>query len=127
MESPTTITTTVSLQDGRFQALPGKAATEASIGFVIMKLTGTKVRSHNYHPLKMVCTPPPFQETPSISTMCELPTGRYVIVPSTFEPESEPINFVLEVSGSRPLVFEVGENPNQCSFFGASYFSGERS
>jgi hypothetical protein len=108
VESSTTITTTVSLQDGRFQALPGKE-TSACIGFVIMKLTGTKVRSHNYHPQKMMCTPPPFQVMPSISTMCELPTGRYVIVPSTFEPESEPINFVLEVSGSRPLVFEGGD------------------
>lgn len=108
VESPTIVTATLSLQDGRFQALPGKEL-KACIGFVIMKLTGTKIRSHNFHPQKMVCTPPPFQVTQSISAMFELPTGRYVIVPSTFEPESEPINFVLEVSASRTLVFEGGD------------------
>ena len=34
---------------------------------------------------------------------------EYVIVPSTFGQESEPINFVLEVSASRKLVFEGGD------------------
>lgn len=78
------------------------------IGFVVMGLTGVKVRSTKFHPLKMKAKGPGFSVCPSMSGVCTLRAGRYAVVPSTFDPEQEATNFVLEISSSAPLTFEGG-------------------
>mmetsp|Transcript_61309 Transcript_61309/g.115435 ORF Transcript_61309/g.115435 Transcript_61309/m.115435 type:complete len:697 (-) Transcript_61309:7-2097(-) len=79
------------------------------IGFVVMGLTGVKVRSTKFHPLKMkAAAPSRFSVCQHMSGLCTLRAGRYAVVPSTYDPEQEATNFVLEISSSAPLVFEGG-------------------
>lgn len=132
LEHGTTVALTLSTTDKRFQSLDTSmvAGTEAAavedkkqrggggkggrsgggghddpcIGFVVMGLTGSKNRSTKFHPLKMKAQSPGFKQVQSISTLCTLRAGRYAVVPSTFDPEPEPLNFVLEIFSSNPLV-----------------------
>ena len=108
-EHNTSVAVTLSTADLRFQSLDtaaGEAGNGASacIGFVVMSLTGTKLRSTKFHPLKMQAQSHGFGRSPSTSAVFKLRAGRYAIVPSTFDPEADPVNFVLEVFSSRALV-----------------------
>jgi hypothetical protein len=105
--SGATIAITLSTCDARFQTLDvtasgggGSASREHSIGFVVMGLSGSKLRSTKFHPLKMKAQSPGFSQTQSVSGLTTLRAGRYAVVPSTFDPESEPLNFVLEINSS---------------------------
>ena len=109
-ENDTKVAVTLSTEDTRFQSLPGDDAVPCGcIGFVVMKLTGAKVRSTKFHPLKMRAQSSGFSVASSMSGVCTLKAGRYAIVPSTFHPESEARNFVLEVFGSKALKMQEGD------------------
>ena len=113
-EHGTQVTITLSTADLRFQSLDMAAGDAGNgaiscIGFVVMALTGAKMRSTKFHPLKMRAQSPGFSRTPSVSGMCTLRAGRYAIVPSTFDPEVDTTNFVLEVNASRSLTIQSGD------------------
>jgi hypothetical protein len=113
-EHGTQVVVTLSTADVRFQSLD-TAAGEAGngaiscIGFVVMALTGAKMRSTKFHPLKMRAQSPGFSRTPSVSAVMVLRAGRYAVVPSTFDPEADATNFVLEVNASRALAIQGGD------------------
>jgi hypothetical protein len=105
--SGATIAITLSTTDTRFQTLDLSAANgvdsgprDQCIGFVVMALSGSKLRSTKFHPLKMKAKSPGYSQTQSVSGLATLRAGRYAIVPSTFDPEADPLNFVLEMSSS---------------------------
>eukprot|EP00618_Florenciella_parvula_P036254 CAMPEP_0119472656 /NCGR_PEP_ID=MMETSP1344-20130328/4620_1 /TAXON_ID=236787 /ORGANISM="Florenciella parvula, Strain CCMP2471" /LENGTH=607 /DNA_ID=CAMNT_0007505629 /DNA_START=42 /DNA_END=1865 /DNA_ORIENTATION=- len=105
----TTVAATVSCLDYRWQLLPG-AAYDAQIGFVVMALTGTKIRSTKFHPLKMKGQSIAYQVAPAMTGLCTLQPGRYAIVPSTIVADQR-LKFTLEISTSKPVNLE-SENDN---------------
>lgn len=106
VDAPTHLSATLASIDGRFQNVPERAKDVHQLGMVIMALSGTKIRSTKYHPLKVKGQTAQFQVCSSASLSCTLQAGRYAIVPSLWDPNPDTVPFVLEVCTSQAVQFE---------------------
>ena len=76
-----------------------------AIGMVFMKLTGTKSRSTKFHSKKVVGESVTFAKTRSVSGICELQAGRYVVVPCGTKADREG-DFMCEIFSDKVISFE---------------------
>ena len=76
-----------------------------AIGFVVMKLTGTKSRSTKFHSAKVVGESVVFAKTRSVCGVCELQAGRYVVTPCGIKADREG-DFMCEIFSNKPISFE---------------------
>jgi hypothetical protein len=90
VSEPTLLVGVVSQTDYMFDnGLLGERSYDRSIGYVVMKLTGTKSRSTKYHSTKQHGACSGFSCARSVAGTTTLMPGRYVVIPCTTVPESE--------------------------------------
>ncbi|GMH55212.1 hypothetical protein TrST_g2872 [Triparma strigata] len=82
---------------------------KVSIGFIVMKITGTKSRSTKFHAKKMMGGGVTFGKVRSISGVVSLMPGRYVVVPCTVNPDKEG-EFTVQIKASTSIIFENSGN-----------------
>lgn len=82
----------------------GTPTYQHEIGYVVMALTGTKTRLTKFHPKKVRGSSWTTQVAPSVSGMCLLQPGNYVVVPFTAQPQAAPVKFVLEIFANKPVM-----------------------